>query len=371
MLNINLKTHSLIKIVIHLISISLLFTVSSHLAAEQTHIRMSFNEAVERAAPAVVSIMPTHALPKDEHPLMRDPFFRQFFGDLKHTPSQKIPSIGSGVIVHKKGYILTNNHVIADADEITIKLSDGRESTAKVIGVDPESDLAILKIELKNLPVITLGDASSLKIGDVVLAIGNPFGVGQTVTQGIISATQRTNLGLSTFENFIQTDAAINPGNSGGALIDSLGQLIGINNAIFSRSGGYQGIGFAIPVDIAKDVMDELIEHGHVTRGWLGITVKQLNDDIRKSIHYSGKEGVFIAGIIRNGPAYQAGLRPGDELNLYRSQRFFDSLGGTPELSDSQTRVTLRNVHPDFSNGEMPLSGGEINIQRDDVAIIW
>lgn len=279
----------------------------------------SYSQAIERAAPAVVSIQSTREVPKEMHPIFRDPFFRQFFGNNPQMPGQnnQMPNdvqsgLGSGVIVTQDGYILTNNHVINDADEINIKLQDGRTTQATVVGRDPETDLAILKVELKNLPVIAIGDSEQSKVGDIVFAVGNPFGVGQTVTQGIVSATQRSDLGIQTFENFIQTDAAINPGNSGGALIDVNGNLIGINNAIFTRTGGHLGIGFAIPVNLAKDVMTQLIEKGHVTRGWLGITVHKLNEDIRKQLDYPKGDGAVIAGVIRGGPAYTAGLRPGD-----------------------------------------------------------
>lgn len=280
-----------------------------------SHSPTSYSEAISRAAPAVVSIHSTKSLPKDiNNPINRDPFFRYFFGDMRNMqiPQEMQSGIGSGVIVTKDGYILTNNHVINEADEITVKMVDGRSIKAKVIGSDPETDLAILKIDQANLPTIAMGNSEGLKVGDVVFAIGNPFGVGQTVTQGIVSATHRNDLGISMFENFIQTDAAINPGNSGGALIDAHGNLIGINNAIYTRTGGYQGIGFAIPISMAKDVMSELIDQGHVTRGWLGISLGKLNDDIRKSLKYPKGEGAVIAGIIRNGPAANAGLRPGD-----------------------------------------------------------
>lgn len=277
-------------------------------------------QAISRAAPSVVSIHSTKAVSKDLSPLMRDPLFRQFFGDPRGgDPRQQLPpeiqsGIGSGVIISKDGYVLTNHHVINEADEITVKLLDGRSIKAKVIGSDPETDVAILKINLKNLPAIPIGNSEELQVGDLVFAIGNPFGVGQSVTHGIISATHRTGLGISTFENYIQTDAAINPGNSGGALIDANGNLIGINNAIYTRSGGFQGIGFAIPVSLAKEIMIELIKQGFITRGWLGITVSQLSDDIRKAVNYPKGEGAVVAGVIRGGPAFNGGLRPGDVI---------------------------------------------------------
>jgi Do/DeqQ family serine protease len=222
-------------------------------------------------------------------------------------------SLGSGVIVSPEGYVLTNNHVVAQADEIVVALQDGRETKAKVIGTDPGTDLALLRINLDKLPVITFRDTPT-QVGDVVLAIGNPFGVGQTVTQGIISATGRQGLGINTYEDFIQTDAAINPGNSGGALIDVGGNLVGINSAIYSQSGGNMGIGFAIPVTLAKTVMQSLIKEGHVVRGWMGIEVRTLDPQLAAHIESPAEKGVAIAGIVRGGPAYQAGLEPGDIL---------------------------------------------------------
>lgn len=283
---------------------------------------LSWPDAIARATPSVVSIHSTKEIPRDMNPMMRDPFFRYFFGDLRNQqlPPEVQSGIGSGVIVTKDGYILTNNHVIAEADEITVKLADGRSSKAKIVGADPDTDLAVLKIELNNLPVIAMGDSDALRVGDVVFAIGNPYGMAQTVTQGIISATHRTDLGINTFENFLQTDAAINPGNSGGALIDVNGNIIGINNAIYTRNGGFQGIGFAIPISLAKDIMGELIGQGHVTRGWLGISVFKLTEEARKSLNYPKGEGAVIAGIIRGGPAFNAGLKPGDIIISLNNQ---------------------------------------------------
>lgn len=283
---------------------------------------LSWPDAIARATPSVVSIHSTKEIPKEMNPMMRDPFFRYFFGDQRNQqlPPDIQSGIGSGVVVTKDGYILTNNHVIAEADEITVKLSDGRSAKAKIVGTDPDTDLAVLKIELNNLPVIAMGDSDALRVGDIAFAIGNPYGVGQTVTQGIISAVHRTDLGINTFENFIQTDAAINPGNSGGALIDVNGNIVGINNAIYTRNGGFQGIGFAIPVNLAKDVLAELIGHGYVTRGWLGISVFKLTDEVRKSLNYPKGEGAVIAGIIRGGPAFNAGLKPGDIIISLNNQ---------------------------------------------------
>ncbi len=273
-----------------------------------------YSGAAKRAAPAVVSVTASKAPERAEHG--SDPWFRFFFGDGNNPDAprerQRQVGLGSGVIVSPEGYLLTNNHVIDGADDIEVQLADGRKAKAKVVGTDPDSDLAVLKIELDRLPVIAFGSAEALEVGDVVLAIGNPFGVGQTVTSGIVSALGRTGLGINTFENFIQTDAAINPGNSGGALVDANGNLLGINTAIFSRSGGSLGIGFAIPVTIARQVMESLVRDGMVTRGWIGIEPRDLTPEMAQTLNLPIKEGVLITGVLRNGPASAGGLRPGD-----------------------------------------------------------
>jgi serine protease DegS len=276
---------------------------------------VSYAEAVEFAAPAVVNIYTSKTV-VTRSPLFDDPLFRHFFGDrFGDVPrSRQETSLGSGVIVSQQGYILTNNHVVAEAEEIEIALRDGRTTRGTVVGTDPETDLAVIKVELGELPAITLGDSEQLRVGDVVLAIGNPFGVGQTVTLGIVSATGRSQLGISTFENFIQTDAAINPGNSGGALISAGGELVGINTAIFSRTGGSQGIGFAIPVSLARGVMQQIIEQGRVSRGWLGLEIQGLNAALAESFGVSDQSGVVIAGVLKRGPADRAGLQPGDVI---------------------------------------------------------
>jgi len=275
---------------------------------------VSYADALTTAAPSVVNLYTTKVVNKPSHPLFEDPQFRRFFGD--NSPKQKRmeSSLGSGVIMSPEGYLLTNNHVTSGADQIVVALKDGRETLARVIGSDPETDLAVLKIDLKNLPSITVGRSDNLRIGDVALAIGNPFGVGQTVTMGIISATGRNQLGLNNYEDFIQTDAAINPGNSGGALVDANGNLTGINTAIFSKSGGSQGIGFAIPVKLAMEVMKSIIEHGQVIRGWLGIEVQPLSQELAESFGLSGRPGIVVAGIFRDGPAQKAGLQLGDVI---------------------------------------------------------
>ena len=272
---------------------------------------VSYSAAARRATPAVVSIIASKAPQRSPHD--DDPWFKFFFGDQAQRPQQQPQvGLGSGVIVSADGYLLTNNHVIEGADDIEVQLPDGRQAKAKVVGADPETDVAVLKISLDKLPVITFGDADTIQVGDVVLAIGNPFGVGQTVTSGIVSALGRNQLGINTFENFIQTDAAINPGNSGGALVDANGNLLGINTAIYSRSGGSLGIGFAIPVSTAKQVMEGLIRDGQVTRGWIGIEPRDLTPEIAETFNLPIKQGVLITGVLQNGPASAGGLRPGD-----------------------------------------------------------
>jgi serine protease DegQ len=270
----------------------------------------SFRAAAQKASAAVVSISVTKAAVKN--PQLNDPWFRFFFGDRGQEQPQG--GLGSGVIVSPSGYILTNNHVVEGGDEIEVTLNDTRRVKAKVIGTDPDSDLAILKIELDKLPVIVLGSSDALQVGDQVLAIGNPFGVGQTVTSGIVSALGRNQLGINTFENFIQTDAAINPGNSGGALVDVNGNLLGINTAIYSRSGGSMGIGFAIPVSTAKQVMDGIVKDGVVTRGWIGVEPQELTAELAETfkIDPDKAQGVIITGVLQGGPAAQAGMQPGD-----------------------------------------------------------
>ena len=272
----------------------------------------SYSGAAKRAAPAVVSIIASKAPPR--HAQGNDPWFRFFFGDGANPGDsrQRQVGLGSGVIVSPEGYLLTNNQVIDGADDIEVLLADGRTARATLVGADPDSDVAVLKVQLDRLPVIAFGSADTLEVGDVVLAIGNPFGVGQTVTSGIVSALGRNQLGINTFENFIQTDAAINPGNSGGALVDTQGNLLGINTAIFSRTGGSLGIGFAIPVTIARQVLESLVREGRVTRGWIGVEPRDLTPEIAENLKLPIGEGVLITGVLQNGPASAGGMRPGD-----------------------------------------------------------
>ena len=277
-----------------------------------TSTAVSYADAVEQTSAAVVNIHTTKTIRRSSHPFFDDPAIRRFFGHAPQPREQQQTHLGSGVIVSEQGYVITNNHVIDGADEIMVALNDGRSAVARIIGTDPETDIAVLHVQLDRLHSIVFGDSDKLRVGDVVLAIGNPFGVGQTVTQGIVSATGRNQLGLSTFENFIQTDAAINPGNSGGALINARGELIGINTAIYSRSGGSQGIGFAIPTSLAKNVLTQLIEQGQVTRSWLGIEAQPLSTELAESFGLSSTRGMIIAGVLRDGPADKAGLQAGD-----------------------------------------------------------
>jgi serine protease DegQ len=284
----------------------------------------SLREAAARATPSVVNIFTTKETKVARIAPTNDPLFRRFFGNLFGESVQKASSLGSGVIVSTDGYILTANHVVEGADEIELALLDGRKVAARIVGVDPETDLAVLKAEHKGLPAITFAPADKARVGDVVLAIGNPFGVGQTVTSGIVSALGRSQIGMNTYENFIQTDAAINPGNSGGALVDSNGHLIGINTAIFSRSGGNLGIGFAIPVSVARSIMDSIIATGTVTRGWMGIELQNVAQAVEPPAR-AGVHGVRVANVMPSGPAAQAGIRPGDLLTAIEGKPVVDT----------------------------------------------
>lgn len=285
----------------------------------------SFAPAAQKVIPAVVNVFTQQKVRNTINPALQDPVFRYFFGDRLDPRPRQASNLGSGVIVSPNGYILTNQHVVEAAEEIQIALSDGKTLPARVVGADPETDLAVLKIDATNLPAITFAEPNSLKVGDWVLAVGNPFGVGQTVTAGIVSALGRTHLGINTFENFIQTDAAINPGNSGGALVDAFGNLVGVNSAIYSRTGGSQGIGFAIPVSIARQVMEQIIKSGSVTRGWVGIEVQDLTPELAESFNLAATEGALIAGVLKGGPADTGGVHPGDILLAVNGSKVMDS----------------------------------------------
>ncbi|MCJ8160092.1 S1C family serine protease [Acinetobacter zhairhuonensis] len=312
---------------------------------------VSYSAAVKVAAPAVVNIFTTQKVKQLDHPLLNDPAFREFFGNQlpdQLDQGQNENSLGSGVIVRPDGYILTNNHVVSQADQIIVALQDGRRAAAKIIGTDPDTDLAVIKIELDKLPVLPF-KLSGNEVGDVVLAIGNPFGVGQTVTQGIISATGRSDLGINTYEDFIQTDAAINPGNSGGALIDVAGNLIGVNTAIFSQSGGSLGIGFAIPAKVCEQVLNSILKDGRVVRGWLGISLMPIQQD---NVMQPKQGGVVVADVLKNGPAAQAGLLKGDKITQVNDEK-----------------ITSASHLINYVALQAPNSSIQIQVQRGDQAL--
>jgi serine protease DegS len=308
---------------------------------------VSYAPGVARAAPAVVNITTTRLIetpqPSTAGPDQQPPEPQRFFDHAPHWPTDREQaSLGSGVIMTAAGHVLTNHHVIEEAEAIAVVLANGDAHPAEIIGIDPDTDLAVLRIVAPGITAASIGRSRDLQVGDVVLAIGNPFGVGQTVTQGIVSATGRTELGINLFEDFIQTDAAINPGNSGGALINAYGELVGINTAIFTRSGGSHGIGFAIPVDLARDVMNEIIEHGRVARGWLGIEVQALDQGLAESFGLDHPRGVLIAGILRGGPAAQAGLRPGDVIVGLEGQRVDNTRAALNIIARKRPGETIR-----------------------------
>jgi serine protease DegS len=295
---------------------------------------VSYADAVERAAPAVVNIYTSKAVETRVHPLANDPAFRNFFNLPSEPRRQRMQSsLGSGVIISGNGYLLTNHHVIAGADDVIVELRDGRTAQATIVGTDPDTDIAVLKVELNELPSLVL-TTSPGRVGDFVFAIGNPFGVGQTVTMGILSAVGRNQIGVANYENFIQTDAAINPGNSGGALINVRGELVGINTAIFSRSGGSNGIGFAIPATVAVEIMQDLIDHGTVIRGWLGIETQPLTLELARSFGVRQNAGVLVAGVFRRSPAQLADILPGDILTHLNGQRVTEGLAAMDQVAE-------------------------------------
>jgi Do/DeqQ family serine protease len=314
-------------------------------SSRASHGNSSFSAAVRRAAPAVVSITASRTSPRRS---AQDDESRWWFGGRRGGGAAQI-GLGSGVIVSADGYLLTNHHVIDGADDIEVTLADGRSASARVVGTDVDSDLAVLRVDLSPVPVIAFGRRESLSVGDPVLAIGNPFNVGQTVTSGIVSALDRNQLGVSAIENFIQTDAAINPGNSGGALVDAQGELVGINTAIFSRNGGSMGIGFAIPVDMAREVMEALIRDGQVVRGWIGVQPRDLSVEFADSFQLPVHEGVLITGVVQDGPAARAGLRPGDVVTALAGVRI------------TNTGQLLRGI-----SSLKPPARAELEVQRGD-----
>jgi serine protease Do len=312
--------------------------------------RGSYAPVVQKVAPAVVKIETTTVVKntpdQEEMPGPNDPFWQQFFGhQFRMMPHEERPfrehGLGSGVIVTKNGYILTNNHVVDGASEVKVTLPDGREFTAKVIGRDPKTDVAVVKINADNLPTVPLADSDKVEVGDVVLAVGNPFGVGETVTKGIVSATQRGDMGIENYEDFIQTDAAINPGNSGGALVDIDGRLIGVNTAIMSRSGGSQGVGFAIPSDLARDVMQSLIAYGHVTRGYLGVSIQDVTPELADEFHLKDMHGALVSDVLPDSPAAKAGFKDGDVVMDFNGKKVADRRHLQLVVADTQPGSTV------------------------------
>jgi len=314
----------------------------------------AFAEVAEMVQPSVVSIITSktiHGGVQGMNPLFSDPFFRRFFGDRfgeehgRGMPEQREQGLGSGVIVDEAGYILTNNHVVDKADDIKVVLSDKREFDAKLIGTDPKTDLAVVKIDGKNLNSLELGDSDSLKVGELVFAIGSPFRLNLTVTMGIVSAKGRANVGIADYEDFIQTDAAINPGNSGGAMVNSRGQLVGINTAIFSTTGGYQGIGFAIPSNMARQVMEQLLSSGKVVRGWLGVSIQQLTPELARQFGLKDDRGALVSGVIEGSAAEKAGLGRGDVIVEFNGHEVDDPtslrnmVAGTAPGTEVEMRV--------------------------------
>jgi serine protease Do len=317
----------------------------------------SIADVAEKVTPSVVNISTTTVVTRATTPFENDPFFEDYFGGRDRGRERYGRSLGSGVIVSSRGYILTNNHVIANARDIKVSLSDGRDVTATVVGADPKSDLAVLKVkgQVGNLKPLPFGDSDKLRLGDVVIAVGDPFGVGQTVTMGIVSAKGRANMGIVDYEDFIQTDAAINPGNSGGALINLRGELVGINTAILSRTGGYQGIGFAIPVGMAKPIMDSLISKGKVTRGWLGVSIQDLTKELADTLGLTAERGVLIAGVVEGGPAARGGVQRGDVVvrinnrTVEKTGHLRNAVAAAPIGKPAQVEVVRSGKHVTLS----------------------
>lgn len=340
----------------------------------------SFAPIVKNALPAVVSISASKMVKADSadeglSPLFNDPFFRQFFGQVPRgkVPEQRERGLGSGVIINPDGYILTNNHVIDGASDVKIYLNDKRELKARIIGADPRTDIAVIKVDEKNLPTLPIGNSSEVQVGDLALAIGNPFGVGKTVTMGIISATGRGNLGIEDYEDFIQTDAAINPGNSGGALINTRGELIGINTAILSGGGGNQGIGFAVPVNMARHVMDQIVKNGKVSRGYMGVMVQEVTPELARAFHLNNNNGALVGEVTIDGPAAKAGLERGDVITELNGEKVTDSRELRLKISQTPPGTTInlkliRNGNEQavsFKLGELPNDKTQINDSQD------
>jgi serine protease Do len=364
-----------------------LFTVHAHAVAGEGKISnnsrelldtlsTSIAEVADAVKPSVVNISTTSTVSVQQNPfgdMFDDPFFRRFFGDQFEHPGgrQKFKSsaLGSGVIVSSNGYILTNNHVIKDADEIKVLLPDKRELKGKVVGSDPKTDLAVVKVDAHDLPVLSFGDSDKMKTGDVVFAVGNPFGLNQTFTMGIVSAVGRSNVGIADYEDFIQTDAAINPGNSGGALVNGEGKLIGINTAIFSTSGGYMGIGFAIPSNMAKSVMDSIIKHGKVIRGWFGVTIQGLTKDLADQFGIKGEEGALVSDVAKGSPADKGGIKRSDVIIALNGKKVSDATALRNMVADIAPGTSIKvTVIRDKEEKTLTVNVGEMPAEKKVVA---
>ena len=339
------------------------------------------SEVAAVATPSVVNISTTRVIKaRDEMSLdlFDDPFFRRFFGDQLPHPSvpkeHKEQSLGSGVIVSEDGYIVTNNHVIEKAEEITVLLSNKKDYKAKLIGADPKTDIAVIKIEVNGLTALPWGDSNKLKVGEIVFAIGNPFGLNQTVTMGVISAVGRANVGIADYEDFIQTDAAINPGNSGGALINVRGELIGVNTAILSRTGGYQGIGFAVPSTMAKQVMDSLQKYKKVVRGWLGVSIQEVTSDLAEEFGVKDLKGALVSGVMKDSPAEKAGIRQGDVILHYNGKVVEDTGNLRNLVSQTPINTTVKvklfrekkEIEVEVIVAELPKKLGEVSAREEE-----
>lgn len=360
-------------------TVPILVAASSPVPAGQLSIARGFSDVVKRVQPAVVNIASTKVVRSSEHgpssPFFSDPFFRQFFGD-EFGPLSRVPrerrehSLGSGVIVSSEGYLLTNNHVVQGADEILISLRDKRDLKGKVVGTDPKTDVAVLKVESKNLPAVVFGDSAKVEVGQFVLALGNPFGIGQTVTMGIVSATGRGGLGIEDYEDFIQTDAAINPGNSGGALVNAQGELIGINTAILTGGGGgNQGVGFAVPITMARQVMQQIMQPGKVTRGWLGVVIQPVDRPMAKAFGLKEPRGALIGDVTPDSPAARAGLQKGDILLELEGKAVADSrdLSLRIGMIAPATSVKLK-IFRSGAEHELTVMLGEMPAKMDQIA---
>jgi serine protease Do len=336
---------------------------------EATEVLTRFGDALSRVAervkPAVVNISTTKTVKSPRHPFFDDPVFRRFFGDEPSGPqSRKVSSLGSGVIATADGYIVTNNHVIEGADDIVVKLFDNREYKGKVVGLDSKTDVAVIKIEEKNLPTIPWGDSDKLRVGEMVLAVGNPYSLSQTVTMGIISALGRAGFGITDYEDFIQTDSAINPGNSGGALVNVRGEIIGVNTAIFSTTGGYQGVGFAIPSNMVKSIMESIISQGKVVRGWLGVQIQPLTAELAKQFKLKDDKGVLLVDVVEGGPADKGGLKRGDVIIEYNGKKITDPFHFKNMVAATKPGKAVEiKVIRDSAVNTMPVTIGELPLE--------